>query len=175
MLSSQEDIKVSPFFKVRDDCEGDIRFHEFAGWRRWTKARMVNGDMKSRCHFTPSRSHPFRFKSWWYIATHSDWPVGYPVVNDAYMFNDMHLSYTSPHFLNILIQETFGVKTMGRIMGLCFVALQIFGCWAVRGKADFTTFTTTSWEKLWFLVSGNPSKQSRNSYILWWLISLQGN
>lgn len=176
MLVSQEDIKVSLFFKEEMIVKVTSKF---AGWRLWTKARMVNGDIKSRGTFTtPSRSDTkvvskvgdilysnslrltYRGTLWWRMQKN---------------VNYMHLSYTSPHFLNILIQETFGVKTMGRIMGLCFVALQIFGCWAVLGKG--TGFHRPLLQPHWkavVLVSGNQSKQSRSSYILWWIISLQG-
>ena len=150
MLSSQEDIKVSPFFKVRDDGEGDIRFHEFAGWRRWTKARMVNGDMKSRCHFTPSRSHTFGFKSWWYIATHSDWPVGYPVVNDAYMFNYMHLSYTSPLPIQHIDPGNFWCEDHGPHHGLMFCSFADIRLLGGSGKGGFHDLYYNLTEKLWF-------------------------
>ena len=61
-----------------------------------------------------------------------------------YYMNKKHLSWPCRHPFSTC-QEIFGVKTMGRIMGLCFVALQK-NCWAVPGKRLANDLNQPHWK-----------------------------
>ena len=177
MLVSQEDIKVSLFFKEEMIVKVTSKFHEFAGWRLWTKARMVNGDIKSRGTFTtPSRSDAkvvskvgdilysnslrltYRGTLWWRMQKN---------------VNYMHLYYTSPLPIQHIDPGNFWCEDHGPHHGLMFCSFADIRLLGGSGKGTgFHDLYYNLTEKLFFS-KGNPSNNP-DLHILWWIYFLQG-